>query len=161
MEIHIKPREKLIIYAAAPGGLVKTFHVSYQEMMERGEDIVDGLTKPEIDALRARKKILAIKLYKARTDCNLKEGKMAVEDWVARNHCCRRWPYCEHMECIEGLDSSQCTFTPKGLHFVWHYPSELTIKQVHMLMSTHGFDHHDHGCYSYVVEKGETRWASN
>lgn len=161
MDIHFKDGEKLTVYVQTPGGETKTFVISYQEMMERGEVIVDGLTATEIRYLGDKKKIQSIKLYRARTGVGIRDAKIAVEEWTERHNCCKHWPFCEHMKCVEHLDTNRGTHTKKGLTFIWTYPEELTLEQAHAIMSLRGYSSDIYGCYSYIVENGETRWASN
>jgi len=161
MEIHIKEGEKLVIFAAAPDGTEKTFPISYQEMMRRGESITDGLAESEITHLRNGKKIFAIKLHRSRTHSSLKESKEAVEAWAERNQCCRSWPFCIHMKCITGLDKNKFDHRVQGLSVIWCFLGEVTEKQARTLMLSTGYNPEKYGFYSFRHIDGRTLWNSN
>jgi hypothetical protein len=161
MEIHIREGEELTIFAKAPDGKEKTFTISFLEMMHRGETIVDGLTETEIEHLRKRKKISAIKSVRARTRMGLREAKLAVEAWIERNHCCSGWPYCAHMNCIEALDTDRLSYTVQELSVLWAFAGKITEEQARALMANAGYHPTHHGFFSFRHENNETLWASN
>ncbi len=161
MEIHIKKGDHLTIYVTNENGEVKTFPLTYIEMLSRGMELTDGLTRDEIYYLHEKKKISAIRLYRGRTGLNLKESKEAVEAWVERNQCCTKWPYCEHVACIRELDITRLHILDRGLSTLWYFSAEITEEQAHALMSIKGRGVQEHGFYSFRVEDGKTSWASN
>jgi len=161
MDIHIRQGESLVILAKDGDNNERILQISYREMIDRGEVLKDGLTGTEIAFLCNRKKIQALKNYRARTNAPFIKAKKTIEGWVERNQCCVKWPYCEHIESINSLDLEKLIFHSKDKCVIWSYPAILTIDQAGALMSLVGSSHIKYGLFSFEVRGGITVWASN
>jgi hypothetical protein len=162
MDVRIYENEEIRITAVDQFGNEYHHFVSFQQILNSGQKLIDGLVQAEIDELEKNKKIMAIKLYRLRTGKSLKDAKQAIDDWVAKHRCCARFPYCEHEDELSGLDLSLLERRNVGsLSLTWKYPAEITITQAEALQTKSGYPETEYGLYSFSAENGVSRWASN
>ena len=162
MDVRIYEGEEIRITAVDKFGNEYHHFVSFQQILNNGQKLVDGLAQSEIDELENNKKIMAIKLYRLRTGKSLKDSKDAIDAWVAKNRCCARYPYCEHEDELQGLDVSLLIRKNVGtLSLSWQYPAELKPEQAKALQKKAGYPSDQYGFYSFKVEAGIASWASN
>lgn len=164
MDVRIFEGEEIRITATDRHGKEHRAFVSYQQVLEQGTKLIDGLAEDEVLELECRRKIMAIKLYRLRTGCNLKVAKEQVEEWIRRNRCCIRWPYCEHEDakCLDGLDMSQLSQQKLGdLAWEWFFPDHISKGQAQGLQEKAGYPPTTYGFFSFRHDGETTRWASN
>ena len=162
MDIRIRDGEDIVITAIDGKGVERQMHISWAKVMFAGSEIIDGLSSAEIKAIDERRKILAIKYYRQRNNASLTDAKTFIEDWISRNRCCIKYPYCEHNNPNDGLSIDHLKTMPIGpLALSWYYPAVITESQAKQLMSRCKYDYKNYGFYSFQQKSSETTWMSN
>ena len=162
MDVRIYDGEEIRITAIDKSGHEHHLFVNFRQVVNAGTKLVDGLSQAEIESLEGNKKIMAIKLYRERNGCSLKDAKDAIDQWIAKYRCCSKYPYCEHEKSLEGLSVDHLYSKVVGdLSMTWGYPEEISMDQAMALQKKAGFSPDDYGFYSFRVESGHTKWAAN
>ena len=137
------------------------FHINAQLIKQMGKRLTHGLTDSEIELLRQKKKILAVKEVRLRSGCNLMDAKKACEDYAAKAECCAKWPYCECFPEFNELHRSKVIAYRQAKVVHYEYNGILTEVQCQAVMRMDQRPVDKHGFFNYRLTATTTKWCCN